>query len=160
MWAAVRGPEGRTIPSVIILVGVLSVCELSGSVLLDWKFRRFDGVTGWFVLLLCSLSLIFPAYLLLYTKPDLSFPLPRKIGSCEIGSRTVRCPEVGTPLSRIRLGLGHQGASYLPSLGTSCRQLASAIFRGRVTSPLSPFPHLPGAGFPLRFPGSSLGVST
>ena len=112
VWAAVRGPEGRTIPSVVILVGVLSVCELSGYVLLDWKFQRFDGVTGWFVLLLCSLSLIFPAYLLLYTKPDLSFPLPRKIGSCEIGSRTVRCPEVGTPLSRIRLGLGHQGASY------------------------------------------------
>ena len=35
VWAAVRGPEGRTIPSVVILVGVLSVCELSGYVLLD-----------------------------------------------------------------------------------------------------------------------------
>ena len=56
VWAAVRGPEGRTIPSVVILVGVLSVCELSGYVLLDWMFQRFDGVTGGFVLLLCSLS--------------------------------------------------------------------------------------------------------
>ena len=26
VWAAVRGPEGRTTPSVVILVRVLSVC--------------------------------------------------------------------------------------------------------------------------------------
>ena len=26
VWAAVRGPEGRTTPSVVILAGVLSVC--------------------------------------------------------------------------------------------------------------------------------------
>ena len=34
VWVAVRGPEGRTIPSVVILVGVLSVFDLSGSVLI------------------------------------------------------------------------------------------------------------------------------
>ena len=109
VWAAVRGPEGRTIPSVVILVGVLSVCELSGSVLLDWEFRRFDGVTGWFVLLLCSLSLIFPAYLLLYTKPDLPFSPPQENPILQDRSRTVRCPEVRSPLPRIRLGLDTKG---------------------------------------------------
>ena len=84
VWAAVRGPEGRTTPSVVILVGVLSACVKWFRVV-GLEVPEIDGVTGWFVLLLCSLSLIFPAYLLLYTKPDLSFPLPRKIGSCEIG---------------------------------------------------------------------------
>ena len=77
MWAAVRGPEGRTTPSVVILAGVLSVC-VKWFRLVELEVSGIDGVTGWFVLLLCSLSLIFPAYLRLYTKPDLSFPSPGK----------------------------------------------------------------------------------
>ena len=85
MWVAVRGPEGRDYSKrCVILAGVQSVCVKWFRVV-GLEVPGIAGVTGWFVLLLCLLSLIFPAYLLLYTKPDLSFPLPRRIRPCEIG---------------------------------------------------------------------------
>ena len=68
-----RGPEGRDYSRrCVILAGVLSECVKWFSVV-GLEVPGIDGVTGRFDLLLCSLSLILPAY---FSTPSQTCPFP------------------------------------------------------------------------------------